>query len=84
MNTKNCSLILILLSMLGWHSFVFATQPVHTHKPHNQNLQPVKGQIIVKFKDNVLECPHCLLKNKKSFKLATQDSSESLDKLFSK
>jgi len=44
----------------------------------------VKGQIIVKYKDSVTECVHCLLNSKKAFKQATTDASDSLDRLHAK
>ncbi len=40
-----------------------------------------KGQLIVKYKDSVTECVHCLLKSKRAAQLATSDHSDSLDRL---
>src|SRR3989338_3715629 len=41
--------------------------------------QYIKGQLIVKYKDSVTHCVHCLLKaGKKAFKDATIDHSDSL------
>ncbi len=43
-----------------------------------------RGQLIVKYKNSVTECVHCLLKDKKPFKHATTDQSDSLDRLHAK
>lgn len=43
-----------------------------------------KGQLIVKYKDSVTECVHCLLAAGRPFQQATTDHSDSLDKLHAK
>ena len=54
--------------------------------PESRQPKPryVQGQLIVKYKDSVTECVHCLLKSHKPFKAATTDASDSLDKLHAK
>ncbi len=44
----------------------------------------VPGQLIVKYKDSVTECVHCLLKSGRRFRDATTDRSDSLDRLHAK
>jgi len=54
--------------------------------PGHDHAKPdyVPGQLIVKYKDVVQECVHCLLKQKKAFKEATADHNDSLDRLHAK
>jgi subtilisin family serine protease len=40
-----------------------------------------KGQLIVKYRDSVTQCVHCLIKHGGSFQFATTDASGSLDEL---
>ena len=51
---------------------------------HLRQSEYKKGEIIVKFKDSVSECVHCLLESKKPFAQATTDRSKSLDEFFKK
>ncbi len=53
------------------------------HSLPEKHRQPeyAPGEVIVKFKDSVKECVHCLLEEKRSFANATSDSSNSLDQL---
>ncbi len=39
----------------------------------------VKGQLIVKFKDSVTSCVHCLINNRRRFRSATTNGDDSLD-----
>lgn len=41
----------------------------------------VPGQFVVKFKDSLTECAHCLLEKRQRFAGALSDSAESLDRL---
>ncbi len=43
-----------------------------------------KGQLIVKYKESVIQCVHCLLKARIAFRTATTDASDSLDRLDAK
>ncbi|MDP3703313.1 MAG: S8 family serine peptidase, partial [Candidatus Omnitrophota bacterium] len=61
--------------------------PSHHPGDDRQNVhssRSVPGQLIVKYKDSVTESVASLVKHKKAFKLATTDSSDSLDKLHAK
>ncbi len=66
--------------------------PTTTQPPSVPNAQQpatpqpsyAKGQLIVKYKDSVTQCVHCLLKSKRAVILATTDRSDSLDQLHAK
>ena len=53
-------------------------------KPNEKKLNLISGQIIVKFRDSVIEPVEHIINLKKSFKDATLSQSDSLDKLFLK
>lgn len=57
---------------------------VQDRKFQGYTLPPgAKGQLIVKYKDSVTECVHCVVKSKRSFEMITTDGSGSLDRLHS-
>ena len=79
-----------LVAGLAQHTAASVTHPRQPHllQAHAPQHRPapagVPGQVIVKYTGSVTACVHCVLQQRKSFRAATTDASDSLDRLDSR